>query len=246
MNSHSLLGIISSIGLFVPVALILVLKLFSNRSILALATCYFIVGVQNLMRQSVFDIPRVIYQSMSLVDNILEVPLMLLFLTFFSTSALMTKRIKTCIYIFLGFEAIILLVFGFNVKAIRIILAPDIALIVAISFSFFIRYVRLSVSNTKSLGKAVMASSVFISYVLFSIVYVFYYLIKNQQYQVDAELIYYLVSILSAILMSIGILIENKRFKKLDELRHTRKELATIYGEKKVAAFKKDSRFLNS
>jgi len=246
MNSHSLLGIISSIGLFVPVALILVLKLFSNRSFLALATCYFIVGVQNLMRQSVFDIPRVIYQSMSLVDNILEVPLMLLFLTFFSTSALMTKRIKTCIYIFLGFEAIILLVFGFNVKAIRIILAPDIALIVAISFSFFIRYVRLSVSNTKSLGKAVMASSVFISYVLFSIVYVFYYLIKNQQYQVDAELIYYLVSILSAILMSIGILIENKRFKKLDELRHTRKELATIYGEKKVAAFKKDSRFLNS
>ena len=198
------------------------------------------------MRQSVFDIPRVIYQSMSLVDNILEVPLMLLFLTFFSTSALMTKRIKTCIYIFLGFEAIILLVFGFNVKAIRIILAPDIALIVAISFSFFIRYVRLSVSNTKSLGKAVMASSVFISYVLFSIVYVFYYLIKNQQYRVDAELIYYLVSILSAILMSIGILIENKRFKKLDELRHTRKELATIYGEKKVAAFKKDSRFLNS
>ena len=246
MNSHSLLGIISSIGLFVPVALILVLKLFSNRSFLALATCYFIVGVQNLMRQSVFDIPRVIYQSMSLVDNILEVPLMLLFLTFFSTSALMTKRIKTCIYIFLGFEAIILLVFGFNVKAIRIILGPDIALIVAISFSFFIRYVRLSVSNTKSLGKAVMASSVFISYVLFSIVYVFYYLIKNQQYRVDAELIYYLVSILSAILMSIGILIENKRFKKLDELRHTRKELATIYGEKKVAAFKKDSRFLNS
>jgi len=246
MNSHSLLGIISSIGLFVPVALILVLKLFSNRSFLALATCYFIVGVQNLMRQSVFDIPRVIYQSMSLVDNILEVPLMLLFLTFFSTSALMTKRIKTCIYIFLGFEAIILLVFGFNVKAIRIILAPDIALIVAISFSFFMRYVRLSVSNSKSIGKAVMASSVFISYVLFSIVYVFYYLIKNQQYRVDAELIYYLVSILSAILMSIGILIENKRFKKLDELRHTRKELATIYGEKKVAAFKKDSRFLNS
>jgi len=54
------------------------------------------------------------------------------------------------------------------------------------------------------------------------------------------------VSILSSILMAIGILIENKRFKKLDELRHTRKELATIYGEKKVAAFKKDSRFLNS
>jgi len=91
-----------------------------------------------------------------------------------------------------------------------------------------------------------MASAVFISYVIFSIVFIFYYLVKNERYHVDAELIYYLVSILSSILLAIGILIENKRFKKLDELRHTRKELATIYGEKKVAAFKKDSRFLNS
>lgn len=246
MNSHSLLGIISSTTLLVPVALIIILKLFSNRSFLALAIFYFIVAVQNLMRQSVFDVPRVIYQSLSLVDNLLEVPLMLLFLTFFSTSALMTKRIKTCIYVFLGFEAIILAGFGFNVKAIKIILGPDIVLIGVTSFLFFLRYVRLSVSNAKNMGKAVMASSVFISYVLFSIVYVFYYLLKNQQYRVDAELIYYLVTILSTILMSIGILIENKRLKKLDELRHTRKELATIYGEKKVAAFKKDSRFLNS
>src|SRR4030095_16239089 len=137
-------------------------------------------------------------------------------------------------------------IFGFNVRAIRIILGPDIALIVAISFYFFMRNVRLSVANPKSLGKAVMASSVFISYAIFSIVYIFYYLAKDVQYRVDAEFIYYLVSILAVLLMSLGILIENKRIKKLDELKHTRKELATIYGEKKVAAFKKDSRFLNS
>ena len=90
MNSHSLLGIISSIALFIPVALVIILKLFSNRSFLALAIYYFVVGAQNLMRQSVFGVPKWIYQSMSLVDNILDAPLMLLFLTFFSTSALMT------------------------------------------------------------------------------------------------------------------------------------------------------------
>jgi len=139
-------------------------------------------------------------------------------------------------YLFIGFEAIVLAAVGFNVKAVRIILGPDIIVIGTISFIFFLRYVRLSVSNTKSLGKAVMASSVFISYTLFTLVYVFYYLLRNERYQVDAELIYYLISILSSVLMAAGIAIENKRFKKLDELRHTRKELATIYGEKKVAA----------
>lgn len=246
MNSHSLLGVISSIALLVPVALVLVFRLFSNRSFLALAICYFIVGVQNLMRLDIFGIPKPIYQSMSVADNILDAPLMLMFLTFFSTSALMTRRIRTCIYLFLAFEAIVLAGVGFNVKAVRIILGPDIVVIGTISFIFFLRYVRLSVSNAKSLGKAVMASSVFISYTIFSIVYIFYYLMRNKHYQGDAELIYYLISILSSMLMAIGIAIENKRFKKLDELRHTRKELATIYGEKKVAAFKKDSRFLNS
>src|ERR1043165_4203767 len=140
MNSHSLLGIISSIALFAPVALIIILKLFSNRSFLALAIFYFIVGAQNLMRQSVFGIPKSIYQPMSFIDNILEVPLMLMFLIFFSTSGVMTKRIKTSIYVFLGFEVIVLAVFGFNVKAIRIILGPDIILLATISFLFFPRY----------------------------------------------------------------------------------------------------------
>ena len=68
---------------------------------------------------------------------------------------------------------------------------------------------------------------------------------KNDDYKKDAQLVYYLVTILSAILMSIGILIENKRIKRLDELKNTRKELATIYGERKVAALNKDGHFLN-
>ena len=72
----------------------------------------------------------------------------------------------------------------------------------------------------------------------------FYWLIKNQQYRKDAELVYYVVSILSALLMSAGIIIENKRIKKLDELKNTRKELATIYG--KTAGLNKDSRFLKT
>jgi hypothetical protein len=42
--------------------------------------------------------------------------------------------------------------------------------------------------------------------------------------------------------MAVGILIEKKRIKKLDELKHTRKELAAIYGE--TAALNKGSRFL--
>lgn len=89
-----------------------------------------------------------------------------------------------------------------------------------------------------------MISSVLLAYTIFSLVYIFYYLLKNKQYRADAQLVYYVVTILSAILMSIGIVIENKRIRKLSELKNTRKELATLYGEKKwlpskTAAFSK-------
>ena len=143
----------------------------------------------------------------------------------------MRKRITICIFLFIGFEAIVLAIYGFSVKAVKIVLGPDIAVILIISLMFFLRYVRLAITNSKSMGKAIMISSILLSYSIFSLVYIFFYLVKTRQYQEDARLIYYLVSILSALLMSLGIAIENKRIKKLDELKHTRKELATIYGD---------------
>jgi hypothetical protein len=245
MNLNSAIGIISSIALIIPVILILALRLFTNKSFLALAIYYLIVSVQNLMTQNVIITPKWFYNSLGIINNFLDAPLMLIFLVFFSVSALMTKRITASIFIFLGFEAIILIFYGFTVKSVRIILGPDIAIVLTLSFIFFLRNVRLAITNSKSLGKAIMVSSVLLSYTIFSVVYIFYYLIKNAQYKDDAYLIYYLVTILSAFIMSIGILIENKRIKKLGELKHTRKELATIYGEKKVAALNKDSRFLS-
>jgi len=242
---YSSLGIISSIVLFAPIIIILTLKLFTNRSFLALAAYYLMVSVQNLMKQNIIITPKWLYQSFGIINNFLDAPLILLFLIYFGTSALMNKRIMWGILIFLGFEAIILCIYGFSIKTVKIILGPDIAIISMLSLVFFLRNVRLAITHSKSLGKAFMISSVLFSYAIFSLVYIFYYLMKNDDYKKDAQLVYYLVTILSAILMSIGILIENKRIKRLDELKNTRKELATIYGERKVAALNKDGHFLN-
>jgi len=245
MNFNSAIGMISSIALFVPVLLILAFRLFTNRSFLALAIYYLIVCIETLMKYNVINVSKSMYQSLGIIDNFLDAPLLLLFLMFFSPSQLMRKRIIVCMFAFIGFEAIILAIYGFSVRSVKIILGPDIAVILTISFIFFPRYVRLAITNSKSLGKAVMISSILLSYSIFSLVYIFYYLVRTTRYHDDALLIYYLITIISALLMSIGILIEKKRIKKLDELKNTRKELATIYGEKEVAALDKDSRFLS-
>jgi hypothetical protein len=244
MSLNATLGIVSSIVLFIPAILILVFRLITNRSFLALSVYYLVAGIYNLISQNVLNTPVWLARPLGIAVNLLDAPLMMLFLTFFSTSQAMTRRIIWGIWSFFAFEAVILLIEGFSVNAVRVILGPDILIIIALSFFFFQRYVRLAITNSKSLGKAIMSSSVLLSYTIFTVVYVFYYLMKNQQYQKDAAEVYYLISILSALLMSAGIITENKRIKKLDELKNTRKELATIYG--KTAGLNKDSRFLKT
>src|SRR5215831_6812828 len=238
-------GIISSVALFIPVIIIAVFGLYRNRSFLALAGNYLIVGVHNLMIQGIIVTPKSISDSFNIFCNLLDAPLMLIFLIFFRISAKTTKQIFNTLYAFLGFEVVILLVFGFSAKTVEIILGPDSILILVLSFIFFLRNVRLTITNPKALGKAIMASSVFVFYAIFSLVYVFFFLIKNNQYREDARLVYYLVTLLSTLLMSLGIVIENKRIKKLDELKNTRKELAAIYGGKNISSSNKNGGLLN-
>lgn len=246
MSFPYILGIVSTAVLFIPFILVLVLRLFNQTSFLALSVYYLSSGIYNLIAQNVITAPVPVSRSIGIINNLLDAPLMMLFLIFFSPSALMKKRITTIILIFLAFEAIIVAGYGFNVTSVKIILGPDIAIILTITSLFFLRNVRLAIVNQKSLGKATMIFSVLLAYSIFSLVYIFYYLLKNQQYKEDAQLVYYLVILLSTILMSIGIVIENKRIKKLGELKNTRKELATLYGHPKAAALNKDSRFLKT
>lgn len=246
MSFQYILGLISTIVLFIPFILILILKLFTLRSFLALSVYYLSSGIYNLIAQNVIATPVSVARSIGIANNLLDAPLMMLFLIFFSTSLLMKKRITSMIVGFIVFEAIILAAFGFTVKTVKIVLGPDIAMILTITTIFFLRNVRLAIVNQKSLGKATMIFSVLLAYSIFSLVYIFYYLLRNQQYKEDAQLVYYLVILLSTILMSIGIIIENKRIKKLGELKNTRKELATLYGNPKAAALNKDGRFLET
>src|ERR1051326_2647305 len=202
MNINSILGVVSSIVLFAPIILILAFKLFNNRSFFALGLYYFLSGLYNLISQNILDTSAVFSRSLGILVNLLDAPLMLVFLTFFSTSVVMKKRITMTIIIFLVFEAIILMIYGLTVQSVKIILAPDIAVIIVLSFLFFMRNVRLAVTNLKSLGKPIIASSVLLSYTIFPVVYIFFYLFTNKRYRDDAELVYYLVTILSVVLIS--------------------------------------------
>jgi hypothetical protein len=235
MTSLNIMGLISTIALFLPIVLIFILKLYKQRSFLVLSIYYAFPAIYNLAQENVIYFPKSILRYFGIVSNLLDAPLMLVFLCLFSYSPILTRRISIAIYAFIFYEVMIISVVGFNTKAITCFLGLGILLVLIVSYLLFARQVKLIITQQKGPGKALMTSAVFSSYTIFGIIYLFYFLLKLPNVFHDALLMYYIVSLISALLMTGGIWIENKRIKKLKELKHTRRELAVIYGRKDAA-----------
>jgi hypothetical protein len=232
MTWNSIMGIISSFALFLPILLILVLRLGSYRSFPILLFYYVFVFVYNLMKEGYIQPhPDVVY-CWGVCNNLLDAPLMLLFLSYFSPSAIFAKRLMILIIAYVVFELIIVLLVGFNVAAITIILGPGLLIVFALSLYIFIRHSKIAITNHKAIGKTLIASSLVFAYGCYGILYVLFYVIKTPLVA-DTFLLYFIVVTVSSIILCTGILFERKRVQKLFELKKARKELHDLYKDTK-------------
>ncbi len=235
MTWNSVMGFVSLIALFLPIFFLLVLRLGGYRSFTVLLIYYAIVFAYSVFKQGYINIDPSITDSWNICNNLLDAPLMLMFLTYFSTSASFTKKMKISIGVFVVFEMIVLLLVGFNRKAITIILGPGLATVFAFCLHFFIRQTKITIMHRKATGKAIIAASLLFAYGCYGIIYLMYYVFKTP-HVADTFLVYFLVVTFSSMLMSAGIFIERKRVQKLNELKLTRKELSIVYKESSTTA----------
>ena len=230
MTLNSTLGLISTIALFSPIFFIVVFRLSAYKTFPALLIYYAAVFIYNAMTEGYIQADPVIVRYWGLTNNLLDVPLLLTFLIYFSTSTSFTQRIKRIILAFVLYEAIVVLIFGYTVKAVTIILGPGIIIEIALCLFFFIRQTKMTILHRKATGKALMAASLLFAYGCYGIIYLMYYVFKTQQVE-DTFLIYFLVVTISSLMISVGIIVEQKRIRKLHEMKLTRKELSSIYAD---------------
>lgn len=232
MTWNTTMGLLSSIALFAPIAVIVWLRLTAFKTFPALLIYYIIIFSYNIFTEEYIHIdPQVVYY-MGLVNNLLDAPLMMTFLLYFSPSVKFSHRLKFLIIAFLIFEAIILTVFGLNINAITIILGPGLILTTSLCVLVFIRQTKIAIVNLKALGRSMIAAALCFAYGCYGLIYVLFYL-NNSPNVEDTFLVYYWASLISATLLSSGVLIEYKRILKLHELKRTRQELSSVYSQDK-------------
>ncbi len=233
MAAFNLMGLISTIALSLPIIMLLTTKLARYRSFPALFFYYLFILSYNLFLLGYLKIDGNFRYYHGVVNNILDTPLMLAFLLYFSKTSAFRKKLIMVIGGFVAFEIIVLAMYGITAKATTIILAPGLIITLVISLLFFIHQVKIAVVYHKATGKAIMAASLLFAYVGYCFVYAVFYLIQPI-FKDDAHLVYFLITIFSSITMSVGIFLERKRVQQLLELQTTRQELKAIYGGQDV------------
>ena len=207
-----------------PVIILLTSRLAWYRSFPALFFYYVIVFSYNFVLLGYIETSKDYRYYHGVASNFLDTPLILFFLLYFSKTVYFRKKLQIAAFAFIAFEAIVILLYGFNTKATTIVLAPGLTITLIISILFFMHQVKIAVVHHRAAGKAIMVSSVLFAYVGYCFVFTVYYIIKPV-YKEDAHLVYFLINIISAVTMAVGIYIEKARVRQLTEVQTTREEL---------------------
>ncbi len=229
MTLFNTVGLISAIALFLPIIIILTLRLAWYKSFPALLAYYFLVCGHSILSLDFMKPDKTFIYYYGVLNNFLDAPLMLTFMTYFSKTAIFRKKLKIMIAVIILLELIVIAIVGFNIKAAIIVMAPGLLVVLVLSLLFFLHQAKITVVYQKAAGKAFIAASLLFAYGGYSFIYVVYYLLKTP-YKADTQIVYYLVTTFSSLVIAAGIFFERKRVKQLTELKVAREELKVIYG----------------
>lgn len=230
MTLYDLMGLISTVALWLPILLLLAFKLAWYRTFPALLGFISVLCVYNLL---LIEFLAPSSSFVSIVEKTFYFtagPLVLLFLSYYCRTAVFRKKILMLIAGLLVFETTVAVAKGFSDDAFGILAVPGLVLALGMGLYFFARQVKLTITFQKGVGKAFLVSAVLFATVGISYIYgVRFY--TNPAFRHDAQLIQFMICFLFGGALSIGLYFEHKHVKELEEIRIAREELKEIYGE---------------
>lgn len=228
MNLDATLGVASIIAFSLPIVVIFYNRYYTHRSLVALLVYYSFILIDNLFGGVINSAPA-LNRVINYVDNYTNIPLILTALLFFCASKQRQGKVRMLTLIFIAYEIVIIAVYGFTLNSVIYIMGPGVGVVLLYSFYLFVRQIKFSIYHGKNHGRVLMLVSIVFDFSCYAIIYFFQY-IQKTPFQNDVFRVYYISSIVSSVLMAIGLHMMRVRMKELQSLKTTRKELALIFG----------------
>ena len=117
MNLFNIMGLVSTLALALPIIILLTSKLAWYRSFPALFFYYFVVLNYTIALMGYIDTGSDYKYYHGVICNFLDTPLILLFLTYFSKTVHFRKKLQIVTLLFIAFEIVTMIMYGFNRKS---------------------------------------------------------------------------------------------------------------------------------
>jgi hypothetical protein len=187
----------------VPVFFIIKKKLYLHVSFIAILGYYTISMVSNFMSLHILPGSANLANVLSILNNLLDGPLVLLFLVFFCPTILAEKAVRYTFYAITVFVLVLVFTSGFNNKTITITLGPGMLFILTYSFYLFTQRIGGAFYEKNEVAFVLLLTGLLVAYTGYIIVYFLNYVLDSKDME-SIMLLYDLTTIFSLILSGIG------------------------------------------
>jgi hypothetical protein len=169
-----------------------------------------------------------------IISIVFQAPLIIIFLNYFELSQDMKKAIRVSLISYFTGGIGFLVINGINGQNIGLLLGTGIALVLLFGLIIFIRQIKKSIHSRKETGKAFMISAVSFAYACYFFIYLMNFVLDSIEKK-EIALLFQLATIVSTMLLCIGILLNDKKLSdKSTEIKVPKLPLLTDWEEYKI------------
>ncbi|MEP7257251.1 MAG: hypothetical protein ABI687_02660 [Flavitalea sp.] len=199
---YQIISIAAVISCFIPILIVALKRLWQDTFFLLFSTYWLLGGLANLL-DFIPGLSKEARETIGVIYNLIDLPF-LLFILRYTTSSDMVKRYVTfSLALFLGFEILNLIIYGFRYDALKYTLGSGIALVLIVLIWEIILYLQLIEQSNRQTAKIFIYAALLFEYGTFIVIYIFDYFLPNANSR-DTYLIYYISTLVALFIASCG------------------------------------------
>jgi hypothetical protein len=201
---YEIVSVVAIVAYFVPLAIVLLKKLWPVTPFLLFALYWVVGGFVNLADYMGFSSRTV--EITTVIYNMLDMPVVMAIFYFTTASAPIRKFTSFVVPGFLAFEIVNLAIRGLNYAALKYTLAIGLALTLTLIVWEIILYLQKIVHSGREKGLLFIYAALLFEYGTYIIIYIFDYYLEHISSTMDNYLVYYVSSLIALVIATCGYL----------------------------------------
>lgn len=201
---YDIVSVVAIVAYFVPLAILLLKKLWQVTPFLLFALYWVLGGLVNLVDHMGFGARAI--EITTVLYNIIDMPAVMFILHLTTSSPTVKKFTAVAAPGFLGAEVINTVIRGLNYESLKYTLAVGLLLVLTLIIWEIILYLQKITHSGRERGLLFIYAALLFEYGTYIIIYIFDYYLEHISSTVDNYLVYYISSFIAIVIATCGYL----------------------------------------